>query len=334
MQTEAVDKSFPVENVVYNPEHCPGCGHTGAENWLRAPDRFHGRPQLYQLVRCPGCSLVWLANPPSPEEMGYHYGPDYDKAIAGTGEDPNHWRGRRDALLRYKSGGAILDLGCSSGGFLTSLKSPSWRLYGIEMSDSVAMTAEAKCGAQVFVGDILDAPFAPSSFDAITCFHVFEHLYHPREVLAKVAEWLKPGGIFYTMMPNIDSAGAHIFGSYWYALELPRHLYHFSPTSLRNLATSVGLEEVSLTTHREVFVESSTRYMLDDAFRKLEFSRVPLAQAEALSLPLKVVRKLFRLTVLPILNGLASFAGDGESIHLVLRKSSEQSGGAPITRVD
>ncbi len=315
MQQEAT------ESGLGNLGPCPVCGHTGAEKWLQAPDRFHGRPQLYQLLRCRACSLVWLVNPPPPEEMGYHYGPDYDRAIAGGGDDLNHWRGRRDTLLRYKSGGAILDLGCSSGGFLASLKDPSWKLYGIEMSESVARDAEAKCGAQVFVGNILDASFAPSSFDAITCFHVFEHLYHPREVLAKVAEWLKPDGVFYIMMPNIDSAGRRIFGSYWYALELPRHLYHFSPTSLRNLATSVGLEDISLTTDREVFIEYSTRYLFDDAFRKIGVSRVPLARAKTLSLPWRVIRRAFRLIALPILNGIASLGGDGESIHVVLRKS-------------
>src|SRR6202049_1076931 len=126
------------------------------------------------------------------------------------------------------------------------------------MSTESADRALARCGAKVFVGDILDAPFKPASFDAITCFHVFEHLYQPREVLAKVSEWLKPGGIFYAMMPNIDSAGARIFKSYWYALELPRHTYHFSPASLRSMAHSVGLHEVSVTTHREVFIEAST----------------------------------------------------------------------------
>jgi SAM-dependent methyltransferase len=200
------------------------------------------------------------------------------------------------------------------------MRGPSWKLFGIEMSEVVAKQAEKNCGAQVFVGEILDAPFAPASFDVITCFHVFEHLYQPREVLAKVAEWLKPGGIFYTMMPNIDSAGAHIFRSYWYALELPRHLYHFSPESLRKVATSVGLQEVSLTTNREVFIESSMRYMLDEAFRRLGFSRVPLSRAKDVSIPWKAVRKIFRLTILPILTGLASFAGAGESIHAIFRK--------------
>jgi SAM-dependent methyltransferase len=214
----------------------------------------------------------------------------------------------------------VLDLGCSSGGFLASLRSPSWQLFGIEMSESVAETARQKCGAEVFVGDILNAPFPPNSFDAITCFHVFEHLYQPREVLAKISEWLKPGGVFFAMMPNIDSAGARIFRSYWYALELPRHLYHFSPKSLRCLAHSVGLEEVSMSLGRELFIEGSARYVMDAGLNRIGFRRVPLAQAKTPSLAWRVVRKIFRLTLLPVLTGLASFAGDGESIHAVFRK--------------
>jgi SAM-dependent methyltransferase len=309
------------------PDHdgtrqCPLCASPYPQPWLTAPDRFHGRAEFYQLVRCGSCSLVWLHDPPAPTEMGRHYGSDYDRAIAGGGADPAHWTWRRDQLLRHKQGGAILDLGCSTGEFLASLKDPSRELFGIEMSESVARTAEARSGAKVFVGDILDAPFPPGSFDAITCFHVFEHLYEPRKVLARVSEWLKPGGFFYTMMPNIDSAGKRIFGSYWYALELPRHLYHFSPATLRKLGGAVGLEEVSVTTHREVFIESSIRYILDDLLAKIGFRRTPMALAKPIGLPWKIVRKGFRLTFLPVLTALSSLAGDGESIHAVFRKTS------------
>ena len=261
MNTQPEDFAAPSEHVQLIDRNttmrasCPVCGQIGAKNWLRSPDRFHQRPRSYQLVRCRSCTLVWLLDFPLADEMVEHYGVYYDRAISGGGEDPDHWRDRRDSLLRFKSGGAVLDLGCSAGGFLASLRGPSWTLFGVEMSEAVAKRARERCGAEVFVGDILDAPFPPGSFDAITCFHVLEHLYQPREVLTKVSAWLKPGGVFYTMMPNIDSAGARLFGSYWYALELPRHLYHFSPMSLKALATSVGLELVSLTTNREMFIE-------------------------------------------------------------------------------
>jgi SAM-dependent methyltransferase len=192
---------------------CPVCGGSSIKSVVQAPDRFHGRSEMYELLRCEGCSIVWLKDPPAPAEMGQHYGADYDRAISGGGEDSGHWSGKRDVILQHKKGGAILDLGCSSGGFLNSIKSPEWKLYGVEMSEDVAQKARAKTGAEVFVGDILDAPFAPNSFDAITCFHVFEHLYEPWKELGKVAQWLKPGGIFYAIMPNIDSAGMRIFGT-------------------------------------------------------------------------------------------------------------------------
>lgn len=299
---------------------CPACGRCSGKKWLQAPDRFHGRPRLYTLLRCSSCSMVWLHDPPPPSEMGQHYGEDYDRAISRTGQDPRHWTRRRGTLLRYLSSGAILDLGCGSGGFLASLKGPEWKLFGIEISERAAREAEARTGAQVFVGDILDAPFPPESFDAITCFHVFEHLYQPKELLAKVREWVRPGGIFYTQMPNIDSVGAHIFRSYWYALELPRHLFHFSPATLRTLAFSSGLQEVFIATHQNLFIEASVRYVVDDIFRKVGIRRTPTAQAKRAGLPWRVVRKGFRMGVLPALNWLASFAGDREIIHAMFRK--------------
>src|SRR5579872_4715256 len=199
---------IPVLTVEIPVSYCPACRGNHVEVFLRAPDRFHGRQKDYELARCPYCSLVWLNNPPSPAEMGEHYGPDYDRSVAAAGVSPDRWKGRVETISRLKSGGALLDLGCSSGNFLRSMKSPTWKLSGIEMSNEVAQRAEAASGAHIFVGDILDAPFAPESFDVVTCFHVFEHLYQPLEVLERVTRWLKPGGIFYLMVPNIDSAGA------------------------------------------------------------------------------------------------------------------------------
>ena len=224
-------------------ESCPVCGHVAAQQWLRGPDRLHGRQEKYTLVRCPACSLVWLSNPPRPAEMHLHYTDAYDKLISASGQNsPHRWRARKAALMPHKQSGALLDLGCSSGSFLESLKGEGWKLHGIEMSADCAKIAEEKSGAQVFVGDILGAPFRRESFDVITCFDVLEHLYEPRQVMARVSEWLKPGGIFYVLVPNLDSAEARVFRSYWHGLELPRHLFHYSPAALKFLAAVGGAE--------------------------------------------------------------------------------------------
>jgi SAM-dependent methyltransferase len=307
----------------HGPEPCPICRRADAQVWLRAPDRLHGRQETYTLVRCPGCSLVWLSHPPKPEEMHLHYTDAYHRIISAGGENsPSRWGFRREAIRPYKQSGTLLDLGCSSGSFLESLPRDSWKLYGIEMSADGARSAEERSGAKVFVGNILEASFPPESFDVITCFDVLEHLYEPRRVMARVSEWLKPGGIFYVLVPNVYSAEARVFGSYWQGLELPRHLFHYSPASLKFLAQSAGLRDVSLETRRNPAVGTSLRYVWDDVFGAVGIHPMPVAYRAEASLPWRAARKLVRLTVLRFLLALAPLAGGGESIHAIFQKDA------------
>jgi SAM-dependent methyltransferase len=307
----------------YGPEPCAVCGQGDAQEILRAPDRLHGRQEKYTLIRCPDCSLVWLSHPPKPEEMYLHYTDAYHKLISAAGENSaRRWRDRLQTVRQHKQSGTMLDLGCSSGGFLGFFRGDAWKLYGIEMSAECARRAEERTGADVFVGDILDAPFPPQSFDVITCFDVLEHLYEPRRVMDKVAEWLKPGGIFYVQVPNIDSAEARVLGTYWHGLELPRHLFHYSPTSLRNLAKATGFREVSLETRRNPAVGTGLRYVWDSVFRAVGMKPTPLVYRGQANLPWRAARKLVRLTVLRGLLAMAPIVGDGEAIHAVFRKDT------------
>ena len=195
---------------------CPVCSRAGAANFLSAPDRFHWRREVYQLKRCSYCSFVWLESPPKPEQMADHYDEDYYKAIAAGGEGSAdiRWRRQRKIVAQFSQSGALLDVGCSTGAFLSTLQGGAWKLYGIEMEASAAERARVKSGAEVFVGDAAGAPFAPESFDVITCFDVLEHVYDPRKFLVKVLEWLKPGAVFIAQLPNIhgtlEKIGAHV----------------------------------------------------------------------------------------------------------------------------
>lgn len=305
-------------------ELCPVCSKAGASEYLSAPDRLHGRREMYRLVRCPHCTLVWLSSPPKPTDMHVHYTDAYHRLISAGGKDaPERWPFRKVTIEQFKRGGSLLDLGCSSGSFLQFMRDDSWKLYGVEMSAQEARVAERNSGAKVFVGTVADATFEPNSFDVITCFDVLEHLYEPRTVMTKVAEWLKPGGIFYVLVPNIDSAEKRIFQSYWHGLEMPRHLFHYTPRSLTFLAQSVGLRAASVETRRNPAVGTSARYVWHDALERLGIHATPVAYRDEPSFMWKAGRKIARLTVLRMLLALAPLVGGGESIHAVFQRESD-----------
>jgi SAM-dependent methyltransferase len=301
---------------------CPLCSGGQIVHFMTAPDRFHWRREQYNLMRCSTCSYVWLAGPPKPEEMGIHYSEDYHRAIMAGGENsaPSRWQRQRDVIARHKKGGAILDIGCSSGAFLGTMRGGSWKLYGIDMEASTAEKARAATGAEVFVGDALDAPFPAESFDVITGFDLLEHVYHPRQFLAKVLEWLKPGGIVYFGLPNIDSWEARMLGTYWYGLELPRHLSFFSPRSLRHVLTSLGFQEISLFTPPTAYVEDSASYICSGVLQKIGISPLPMSKRGPRSIPFRAVRKALRLSLVAPYAQIASWAGAGPSMEAVFAK--------------
>ena len=320
--TLEVEGEIVTTNMNEKPESCPTCGGADVVELLKAPDRFHLRKELHRLLRCTSCRSVWQTNPPKPHEMGAHYTQEYHNAIvaAGEGSAMDRWRPQVELISRFKKGGAILDIGCSSGGFLSTMKDKTWDLYGIEMEESTAEKARANTSAKVFVGDVMAAPFQPGSFDVITCFDVLEHVYSPREFLTKVREWLKPDGIFYSMMPNIESWEARLFGTYWFGLELPRHLSHFSPPSLRHLMTDLGYKELLVRTPRVSYIERSAGYVGSAISEKLGFSPTPQATPKARSFPAKVLRKGIRMSVITPVAQIASWAGAGPSVEVVFQK--------------
>ena len=311
-----------VDAARLHSEACPLCDSTQIAPFLTASDRFHMRREMYQLLRCSLCSAVWLDQPPRPDQMAIHYDHDYHEAITTAGEayPETRWGRHREVIARYKQGGAILDIGCSSGAFLRAMKGESWKLHGIEMEASTAERARAATGAEVFVGDVDDAPFRPESFDVITAFDLLEHVYRPRQFLGNVMRWLKPGGIFFTMLPNIDSWESQLFGSYWYGLELPRHLFHFSPRSLRHLLTDLGFEELLVMTSTVSYAERSVGYLYVEALERAGFAPVAPSQAQVGSLPWRAVRKILRMGLVKPAGSLAGFAGAGANIEAVFRK--------------
>jgi tRNA(Met) C34 N-acetyltransferase TmcA len=56
---------------------------------------------------------------------------------------------------------------------------------------------------------------------------------------------LKPGGLLIIALPNPDSWDAKYYQKFWAAYDLPRHLYHFNPETLKRFTRDLPLEFLS-----------------------------------------------------------------------------------------
>jgi 2-polyprenyl-3-methyl-5-hydroxy-6-metoxy-1,4-benzoquinol methylase len=142
--------------------------------------------------------------------------------------------------LPFQREGRILDVGCGTGRFLEWMRNHGWKTWGIDISGAATEKARAK-DLEVETGDLLETDrYESDFFDVVTMWDVLEHFSTPIAALRKAHLLLRPGGIIVAGMPNIDSSPAKLFGEYWFPLELPRHLVHFSPKTVRRAFTEAG----------------------------------------------------------------------------------------------
>ena len=305
---------------------CPCCGSAHSRYWMKVPDRVSEGDVSFDLVRCSSCKHIWISNPPTASQLSRYYGPEYHNAVGRTGETtPWRWQRALRAISKYKTDGSLLDIGCSSGGFLSYLKPSGWKLYGIEPDQPTAARAHSISGGEITVCGVDDATFPPESFDVITCSDVLEHLPDPRAVFQKVALWLKPTGIFYVFVPNIGSWESRMFGSHWYGLDIPRHLHHFSFDSLKSVASLANLSPTQILTPPGCYLEQSCSVLLNDLSHAHNGNHNHIDLSGDLGVSWKILRKVVRLTIETPYAHLASGLSGSPSIQAIFSKSAATS---------
>lgn len=128
----------------------------------------------------------------------------------------------------------LLDIGCGTGDFLEASLKANWNITGIEPDESARKIANSKTNNSVFEIEHL-AKLKPNSFDVITLWHVLEHLPNLEMHTALIKSLLKPNGTLVIAVPNYKSYDAEHYKNFWAAYDVPRHLWHFSRTSISEL---------------------------------------------------------------------------------------------------
>ena len=139
------------------------------------------------------------------------------------------------------SGKELLDIGCGTGDFLYSALKNGWRVSGIEPNEKARAIANAKTNDAVSNSDKL-FKFENNRFDVITLWHVLEHLPNLEKHIDTINRLLKPGGILIIAVPNFKSYDAQYYKSFWAAYDVPRHLWHFSKSTVVKLFSKYNFE--------------------------------------------------------------------------------------------
>ena len=279
---------------------CEVCGSSQHQLLFEGWDRVFGVPGKFNVVKCPTCGLIFINPQPDSDTLKAYY-PDVYYA-----SNPSHYRKysrlRRKVLetyfgyehlsrpssglllfekiflfpfrIRYRHsvpfvrGGRILDIGCGNGTELYKLKAMGWETHGVEMDDQASARARAK-GISVFTGDLFGAGYADEFFHAVRMSFVLEHLPDPKETLREIRRILVPGGRIYISIQNARSLHYRLFGPRWFSLDVPRHLFTFTPETIERLLSSLDLEL------RKIWFESGTRsflaslqYIVNDRYRR------------------------------------------------------------------
>ncbi|TXE19172.1 class I SAM-dependent methyltransferase [Psychroserpens burtonensis] len=135
----------------------------------------------------------------------------------------------------------LLDVGCGTGDFLKVAKDNHWMVYGIEPNENARRIANEKTNNAVFDIEQL-LKFETQSFDVITLWHVLEHLPNLKTQIGTFEALLKPNGRLIIAVPNYKSFDANYYKNFWAAFDVPRHLWHFSQTSISKLVGTKSMD--------------------------------------------------------------------------------------------
>jgi 2-polyprenyl-3-methyl-5-hydroxy-6-metoxy-1,4-benzoquinol methylase len=231
---------------------CPVCKSQNINPLLTIKD-YSVSKEEFVIWQCADCSLRFTQDIPDENDIGpYYKSPDY---ISHTNTDRGfinktyqkvreHTLEEKAKLIIKETGetsGNLLDIGSGTGAFLAVMKKKGWEVRGVEPDEDARRLAKQLYNLDIDDPSVLN-DVRGSSFNAITLWHVLEHVHSVHGYIEQLKRILKPEGKLFIAMPNYQSTDSNIYRSYWAAYDVPRHLYHFSPKSIEVLMRKHGLK--------------------------------------------------------------------------------------------
>lgn len=222
---------------------CVVCGAMAVSRQYEATD--YVTAHKFGIMRCASCLVAYTD--PVPQDLGPYYPTTYrcyKPLVLGTLAALYRVRARLTSA-QFSTPGSALEIGCGPGIMLNALRQLGWSVMGLERTEEAADIGRKLFGLKVMAADVGELPDT-REYDLIILFQVLEHMTDPARVLRECAQRLKPGGRIVLGVPNFDSWQAQWGKAAWLHLDVPRHLFHFSPRSLTLLLERFGYRDVSV----------------------------------------------------------------------------------------
>ena len=259
--------------IVYNV--CPACGNKNIQPVFSARDHTVSH-ESFEIWECKECTLRFTQNIPEIDAIGKYYQSDNYISHSDTAKgfiNNLYHKVRKRTLgqkknlvsnITGKNSGKILDVGCGTGAFLQTMKISGWDITGLEPDENARNKAIELYNihplpANAFYG------LPDHSFDAITLWHVLEHVHDLHGYMKKFKNLLAPGGKLFIAVPNYTSYDAGFYKEFWAAYDVPRHLYHFSPKAMKSLWVAHGLRVQQM---KPMWFDSVYVSMLSEKYKK------------------------------------------------------------------
>lgn len=236
--------------------HCPLCKSDNVYLLFDVKD-YTVTGSTFPLFHCNDCSVRFTQDVPSVDNIGSYY--KSENYISHTNSNKglinNLYQCVRTRTMKQKASiikkytgceiGELLDIGCGTGTFLNTMQTKGWNVTGLEPDADARHMAQKVYNIETRPShELFSLPH--QKFNAITLWHVLEHVHSLHEYMHQMKQLLATNGLIFIAVPNYTSKDAKSYGKYWAGYDVPRHLYHFSPTAMHKLAELHGLKIIKM----------------------------------------------------------------------------------------
>ncbi len=229
--------------------NCPICDSTEFDHIITCND-YTVSQNPFNIIGCKQCSFRFTNPRPTNDNL-----PDFYKSInyishsdTKKGFVSQVYHLVRKYTLNQKlkmlkanvAVGNLLDYGCGTGTFLKQANAKGWNSFGTEPDEGARELSNSNKKLAFENKKELNAFDALITFNAITLWHVLEHVTDLPETLNFFKQKLNTNGVLIIAVPNYNSYDAKHYKAHWAAYDLPRHLYHFEAKTICQLMAKYG----------------------------------------------------------------------------------------------